>query len=246
MQARTHIVEATEIQELDQNGVVIDATGGDAPSLLNQHFPNIEIRDFYESIDTLLSPLAGKSIPVYRIIMINGQPKLEIELYSKDYSDKVAGLAFSRIFFKDQADLIVDHHFFRIPEIHRGKGIAKKVIKLCLQQYINMGVKRIELHAALTDGGYAWTKYHFTIPDKKEVDLILTTARLSLSNEDFAVVKRFYDNYYQKQPDGKAFPIVKWGEFEPMKDVLRGSSWHGEIDFNNQEQITNFIEYVSN
>ena len=38
--------------------------------------------------------------------------------------------------------------------------------------------------------------------------------------------------------------MILWAKIDFMKDILRGSDWHGEVDLKNKEQFTNFMEYV--
>ena len=107
-----------------------------------------------------------------------------------------------------------------------------------------MGVGQINVHAALTDGGYVWAKHFFTATKKDEVSQILEVAEKRLRGSQFSMVKRIFDNYYYKHPNGMDFPINKWAEIPFMKEILRGTSWHGSIDLNNTEQFNNFISYV--
>lgn len=139
---------------------------------------------------------------------------------------------------------MVKHDYFRLPELYRNMGIAKKVFQISLQQYVNMDVRKILVHAALNDGGYVWARNYFAAINPDEIKHILDEAENKLSTVQFRAIARIYTNYYQKNPGGMAFPIVKWAELPFMKDILRGSSWHGMIDLQDQEQFTNFIMYV--
>ncbi len=79
---------------------------------------------------------------------------------------------------------------------------------------------------------------------KDEVSQILKTAERKLGAFEFSMVKRIFDNYYDTHPNGTDFPIIRWAEIPFMKEILRGSSWHGKMDLNNTEQFNNFISYV--
>jgi hypothetical protein len=159
--------------------------------------------------------------------------------------DPNTGLALSRTLVKDATGKVAIHDFFRIPLAFRKGGHGRAILDYGLQQYLNIGVDVIKVHAALADGGFVWARAHFTAVDKKEVALILASAKLSLQGDVFKKVKEIYDNYYTNEPQGKAFPINKWSHIPEMETVLRKSHWHGEIDLNNQELLTKFKNYVT-
>ncbi|ACU06146.1 hypothetical protein Phep_3955 [Pedobacter heparinus DSM 2366] len=168
-----------------------------------------------------------------------------LQYYDQLAQDDTQGLAFSRKLYWKRGELLINHDFFRIPEKDRRKGISKAILFASLKQYINMAVNKILIHAALTDGGYAWARHFFTATNRLEMRDILTTAKRRLSTMEFAAIHRIYTNYYTGNPGGKAFPIYKWAEFDFMKPILRGSEWHGGLDLKNQEQLLNFISYVN-
>lgn len=242
---RTHTITVDEIDKASKIGLKFINLGDQPNLILNEHFPNFELFTFFSSISKILTPLCDDSGNINMVLGFSTEPELTVQFYTDNVQDDALGLGFSRIFSIKSNELIVKHDFFRLPKKHRGKGIAKEIIKLCLQQYINMGVQKIMIHAALTDGGYAWALYYFTVPEKSEIDIILGKARQTLQPSQYNVVEKVYDNYYNQRPDGKAFPIVKWAEIPFMKDILRGSDWNGLIDLNNQEQFRNFILYAT-
>lgn len=55
----------------------------------------------------------------------------------------------------------VYHERFALPNSIQEGGIAGKVLKESLQEYDKMGVQRIDLHANISVGGYAWASYGF-------------------------------------------------------------------------------------
>jgi len=171
--------------------------------------------------------------------------ELIFQYYSEDYNDKQNGLMLSRTLIRDKNEITAIHDFFRIPGTSRNQGHGKTMLKIGLQQYLNVGVDLIKVHAALEDGGYVWAKAHFTGAKKSEMGLILASAKLMLKTEEFKKVKEVFDNYYNQEPNGKAFPINKWANMPEMETILRNSNWHGEINLNNQELLDNFRNYVT-
>jgi hypothetical protein len=91
----------------------------------------------------------------------------------------------------------------------------RKVFQVSLQQYVNMKVRNISVHAWLTGGGYALARAGFVGIGKEEVEQILNNARKQLSPSDFTAVENIYDKFYSDNPDGKAFPMKYWAMYEP-------------------------------
>ncbi len=154
-------------------------------------------------------------------------------------------MAFSQGIVKRDDKMIAELDFLRIPASARKQGIVKRLLNMCLQQYLFLGVDQIELEAALANGGLVWAKAFFTAKDAKEVRVILENAERKLTPEKFKFVKRVYDNYYNEHPEGTAFPIVKWSQLSGMNEILNGSRWHGELDLNNSEILSKFKHYVA-
>jgi hypothetical protein len=118
-------------------------------------------------------------------------------------------------------------------------------LQFCLQHYLDMGVTKIMVHAALEDGGYEWTKAGFRASRPGEMKKILNLAEQTLKPSQYSLVKRLYDDYYETNSNGKAFPIIEWSGLPFMKEILKKKDWHGEIDLTNPVDLFNFSEYVN-
>jgi hypothetical protein len=200
---------------------------------------------FVNQIDQLLGPCCEKPI-TKRIILSNLlQPEMLIQYYTDNYDHPSDGLALSRNFIRYKDELVIVHDYFVLPATERGKGISKKVLAYGLKQYLQMGVKKIRVHAALQDGGYVWAKALFRACIRAEVDFILREAKGRVTPEQFKMVKRIYDHYYNRYPERTAFPMAEWSGLPFLRDILRGCSWHGEIDLSNSEDLLNFKIYVT-
>ena len=165
-------------------------------------------------------------------------------LYENKHTKVSEALIFDREFFKSAKGIEINHSYCVIPLAHQGKGLVKTIFQSSLQEYLNMGAKRINVEAGLTVGGHIWAKHGFVALNPSEVQVILDDAKKRLKPAEFIPVKRIFDKYYTDNPGGKAFPMVLWAKIDFMKDILRGSDWHGEVDLKNKEQFTNFMEYV--
>jgi hypothetical protein len=237
----THSVLASEIKDMEALGFSFQGSSNPADQFINTHFPNFDLPSVLKIIDAILSPLTIAA--VYRQVLLTDglQPKMEIQFYSEDWSDKNTGLALCRIFTLEDNGPVVDHEFFRIPRVARGKGIFRTILLALFQQYVNIGARKILVHAALEDGALAWANLNFMATDKEEVDEILAAAQARLSPGEFRLVKLIYDKYYIKNPVGQAFPMFKWAEMTFMKAILKQSHWHGAVDLTNPTEFSNFV-----
>ena len=162
--------------------------------------------------------------------------------------DDDKGLQVSRIFSYHDHELIVYHEFLVLPEKCRGQRLGSKILSAFLEQYEKMGVKKINVHAGLSDGGAVWAKFGFKATEKREMERILRTARSRLSDlpKILKAVEDTFNDYYGKEPDGKAFPINKWASIPAMISILKMDihNWHGQIDLTNTLDLRNFKLYV--
>ena len=241
---QTHVVTAGDLKKLKVLGFTLNSSAANPQKFFNSRFPNFNVLHFAQEVDNILHSLTTETV-TKEITIQEGPPIIYFQYYSANHDDAITGLAFSRIFRLAADGIVVEHDFFRLPQSNRGQGIAKLLLRASLQEYVNIGVKRIYVHAALQDGGYVWARNFFTATEKREVKAILDNAERNLPVPQFKAVKRIYLNYYSKDPSGTAFPIVKWAELPFMKDILRGSDWHGVVDLTNAEQFSNFIKYIN-
>lgn len=154
------------------------------------------------------------------------------------------GPALVRSFFRKDGSVTVGHDLCIIPPEFREKRLGNQLLKIWIQQYISVGIAKIEVLAALKDGGYVWARHFFTADKRAEVDVIFKKAQDELSPANFELVKTIYDLYYNTEPTGKHFPMAEWAAFKFMAPILSGSEWEGTLDFNNSEQLHNFISYI--
>lgn len=240
-----HTVTDQEIKAIETLGYSINSPKNLLKDFLKTHFPGLMLQVFLTSIDLVLTPLTEQELERQLSYEDGDPPTLTILMQSENWTDDNEGLAILRTFSQENGELIVKHNFFRLPALHRNKGIGKRILSLSLQQYECMNVNKILVDAALEDGGFVWAKAGFTAINKTEVDVILNASRLSLNDRQFSFVKRIYDRYYTSQPNGKSFPMEKWSKLDGMDVILRGSQWSGEIDLHNTEVLANFKYYVA-
>jgi len=210
---------------------------------INRSFPGINVYQLLKELNSVLAPITSSRAD--KIITLQDPPPiLDITFQYIGPPGNGKTLKLRRTFSYDP-ELIVSHDYFYIPPSARQKGIGKTVLESCLKQYENMDVKRIKVHAGLEDGGYVWAKAGFKATNYEEVNLILEVAKDKLKGDDLSDVVDIHTHYYQEEPKGNKFPMEQWARLDCMKDILRGSDWHGQIDLTNPNEKANFKNYVS-
>ena len=207
------------------------------------HFNGFEPLIFANKIEYLLARLTTQKLERHLLLQIQS-PTLQILFFSEDYDNDIFGLLFKRTFTQTPNGLYVTHDYFVLPKAYRGSGIGKKVLAICLEQYLKMNIQKILIHAGLQDGGYVWARAGFKAINRSEVDQILSEAKIKLRREEYDIAQAWYCNHYNNFPD-LAFKIEDWARMDAMVPILRGSDWHGEIDLTNPKELINFTRYVS-
>ncbi|MET0461958.1 MAG: hypothetical protein ABW007_02345 [Chitinophagaceae bacterium] len=234
-----HIVQENIEQELSQLGFSIEKSNAQSlASFLNDHFANFDIFSFVVKIDGILGSHCLKSANK-KVIIQYEPPRLKIS-----YVEDGLRVAFERSFIKQNGEVDVYHEFFSLPKSSQNRGIAREVLKVSIQQYVNVKANKIFLNAGLDNGGYTWAKCHFYATNRKEVEKILSKAENMLEPAQFNPIKRIFDNHYAKHSTGSPFPMIKWAEVPYMESVLIGTNWAGVLDLRNTQQFSNFIDYV--
>lgn len=218
--------------------------GGDALEFLRLHFPGFSPLTVSQQAESLLAPMAGT--PVTRQWKLAGPPP-ELSLYfcSADWFNEKTGIALCRTFRRTEKGLEVHHDYFAIPGPFRNQGTGKQALKTWFAQYERMKVQRIIVYATLTNGGYVWARAGFKAVKRDEVDRILAAGAKQLPPNRLAQAKLYYDDHYNNFPD-QPFPMEEWTGLLFMREVLQGSSWHGEIDLTNETEFRTFKAYVNN
>jgi hypothetical protein len=242
----THLVTVEEVDKVKSIGFKIEHTGSKDPAdFVNEYFTGLNFFEFLNDLNVLLKPVAEGNLGQTVDMNDSPPPMMLIGLYATDSDDDKHDLVFERSFIKYPDALVVEHDYFNLPVAVRMQGLGIKVTSCCLKQYENMGVEKIRIHATLEDGGLIWAKFGFKAVNKIEVTTILNSAKKNLNATQFNLVERFYGAYYDNELDGKDFPIEDWGRLSFMENILRGSSWHGELDLTNQKDFLNFKNYVT-
>ena len=241
------MIKPEDIQLAQTLGYTFDAADTDSlVNDLNRHFPGLELDKLLNEFEELLAiystPPESKEIKYEN----TAEPQLRIRFLSANFDDEIEGLTLSRIFRYNKRKLIAEHEYLVLPEKARGQKIGKKVLSACLEQYLNMSVKEIHVHAGLKDGGAVWARVGFKALFGFEMKRILNSAKPRLTTAQYNDAKAIFDLYYDTEPNGTSFPIEDWAHLDFMEDILKldTNNWHGWIDLTNPTELLNFKNYV--
>lgn len=221
----------------------------DIEYMINQYFTNFNLLNLLLTVEKQFSGI--EDLKPLKIINLKTKFNIHsIRVSFNNYIPKRTGkelktnLSFIREFSHYKGLIDVEHLFLLLPKAYRNNGLIKPIFQTSIQEYINMNVSTISLRASLDIGGYVWARIGFVATVKSEVENILLKAETNLKDHQFKIAKRIFDFYYEKYPNGKAFPMDLWAGLEFMKNVLIGSTWSGEIDIKNKSQLDKLIKYA--
>lgn len=155
----------------------------------------------------------------------------------------------------------VHHDYFRIGRPGRvpaaGEGFGKDALRGMMREYERVGVEKVTVQAALSQGGYAWARYGF-LPDDPDGLAQTVEYRLGsvpdLSYETKNAVRDVINS--TRREDGRHDPRLLWkiadmrsGDRKIGQEILAGASWYGHFDLTgrtdlSREQMARFNKYV--
>jgi len=231
-------------QHIEALGYVVEGIPPDQSleSFMPVLFPNFDLAGLLEKVDEIFTPTT--SLPVKRRIRYNLNTESLHFIFQNAAENEDDAAVFDRVVLRQGGEIIVKHLYCLVPLPYQGKGLIKPIFQASLQQYVNMGVRKIMVHAGLGGGGYTWARHGFVAIDKADVEVILEAARKKLFPNEILPIERVFSKYYQDHPAGTNFPMIAWALLPGMKEILRGSDWRGELDLHNPEQFRNFSNYV--
>ena len=210
-----------------------------------------------DAIDALAEGLAEKDISVdeYMNSMLAGIPttsrgKPRLDTYgsrsvmlSADLANEdgdMIGRMERTIDFKNN---IAKHDYLQFNDENEGKGLGKQLVGSQVALYQKMGLSRVDTHANIDVGGYAWARYGF-VPEKSYWRDMSSDY---LENQINRVVG---------DPDAKSAlqklmasddPKALWAiaDSDHGRDLLIGSDWYGSLDLKDPATVVRFRDYVS-
>jgi len=149
----------TDLPKLD------DLFDADANSILTQDFQAIYGSQEYAGIRAEVTDAVSYGNYQGTTIKVSGN------LYAQD---GLRAGTFERKFMRENGVTTVEHEFLRLNSDYRGKGFSTAFSEFSEAYYRANGVSKIEVFAALENGGYTWAKagYEFDAQPYKVIDAI--------------------------------------------------------------------------
>lgn len=154
--------------------------------------------------------------------------KVELQYYGD-------GIILERTFYDDGLKR-VDHNYFAIPKDTQKGGLSKKLFKALYEQYQNIGIKILNVHANIDIGGYTWAKYGF---GTMKNDFVYNLAKSKLNTKEFNEFEQIWNISKQKKELLNRVSKTPFGE-----KLLKGSNWYGSIDLRNDGERSVFEDYI--
>lgn len=142
----------------------------------------------------------------------------------------------------------VSHDYFKLPEDDQGKGTSKNVLSVFYKQYRQMGLEKIDIHANIDVGGYAWGRYGFSIPKSalRLETLGDTHSGLFVTGGKYEkkLLRDLTNEYFANNPTSTSLPMNVIANHPEGKNILLGSDWEGFMDLTNPVQRQLFEDYL--
>lgn len=165
----------------------------------------------------------------------------------------------TRTFRKDPAGLAVHHDYLRLNPRAQGAGAGTAALRSQFEAYRRMGIKTVDVHAALDKGGYVWAKFGFK-PYQESWDVLRGGLRRTIQqmHKHGRIDKSVHDEVVKILQDPN--PEALWeisdlthivtssrgqGEVKLGWDLLAGNSWKGEIKLDDKVAMDRFNRYVN-
>lgn len=166
---------------------------------------------------------------------------------------------------------VMEHTYLKLSDEEQGSGAIKEMFRTSLPIYEKHGVKRIDLHANLDMGGYAWGRYGFTAKDPdefrseyqkgmmrvsqdaKSLGIELSAdARAELQRVRKALLDYQGSKYITHTMTDVKTPNLDWELREVLggqrmtytKAVLKDSHWMGEINMDDEVSMKRLRNYI--
>ncbi|KMO11979.1 hypothetical protein SQ03_25650 [Methylobacterium platani JCM 14648] len=128
----------------------------------------------------------------------------------------------------------VEHAYFAISSRYQGGGGARRMLRASLEVYDRLDIVRIDVHANLTVGGYAWARLGFVVNDARHVRAALAAA---FSDEPASPLLGAAQRAACASSDEDLMynlASLTGADGTPHgKRLLAGSGWYGHLDLTN-------------
>jgi SPP1 gp7 family putative phage head morphogenesis protein len=143
----------------------------------------------------------------------------------------------------------VQHDLFTLAKQYQGGGNAKRMMRASLEEYLKAGITKIDVHANIDVGGYAWAKLGFTpkYPDVTRSILrdLLDGRGSRLAPVDRLSLRNIIDNTSPSDLMHKIATFKTAAGKSVGKELLTDSDWHGTLDLTNPAAVKRLKEMLA-
>lgn len=144
----------------------------------------------------------------------------------------------------------VSHDYLKIPKALQGQSLTKDLFKALYKQYQNGGIQRIDVHANIDVGSYAWGRYGF-VADVYHSGKLQRDAIKSI----FSDHKKWYGGnakemdeiiaYIAKTPPSEPIDMHVVSGMKGAKEALMSQHWYGHVDLTDPKRRKIFEDYLN-
>lgn len=125
------------------------------------------------------------------------------------------------------------NELLEVPPVYQGRHAADVVNRHIAGEFRKLGGRRIEMHANLNAGGYAWLRKGVFPASKSELDRIVSASNIPETSKQ-KWLSWDYETAKRTMLDKRAAQ-----EFKP---AFTGSSWHGSVDIKTANAFNVFTD----
>jgi len=139
-----------------------------------------------------------------------------------------------------------------IPQSHQAHSIGKQMLDENFKVFKQLGMKRVDLLADMSVGGYAWAKYGFTptqshwdaLRDRLKKEMVRSKITKEQAPAEWAALENKNPKGIWAISDSKVMTKWEGRTIRLGKDLLLGENWDGEIHLDDEEAMARFHSYV--
>lgn len=233
-------------EEISKDNIVLLGENGDTKKVAEnfEEFFGMSPKDYKDAI------LKGvdRSIADGARLRISQQPYGDAEgnHYWQVAFSKPEVFQMERTFFPK--DKTVSHGYFVIQPQYEGKDFAKQLFANSVDMYDHLGVEKIDVHANLSVGGYAWARYGF-VPSQSSWDNVRDEIKESLyNNSNYSADVKAQIRLIANIEDPKAIWLMAALKDKDNKSVgwslLSDTDWDGHLNLSDRENYSVMKAYL--
>jgi len=224
-----------------------------------------EARNGINSAKTMAQALAGKFLKTRDGIASGVEQnrdstfvKTRVDLYKPGTSTKISSTPLERTIFPSESR--VHHDYMILASPYRGGGTSQYLLARQISNYQRWGLDKVDVIAALDNGGYTWLKYGFFPKGAQSLMLAENASqrwsrvRSAFPADKWEGVQRVLDGVTSNGKDmwkvaDINLPLPPGIAQDPLQNtvgkyLLSGVAWSGDLFLREEESMRRFWKYI--